>query len=264
MTLPKSAGLKLAALTSLFLVFSLLFREFLGFVLLERGFSRGVASTAAKCAGIVLLAAMTWPLLARFRLSLAGFFRRPSSVPVTFCLGVGGGLLFRLLDWSFLLYDGFVAGRRVSVGLSCARPAFDAVAISGIALPLAEEIAHRGLLLTGLVPLGIAPAILGSALVFAVLHTNLVAPFLFGVFAASIALRSGALWIPVIAHSTFNLLRAFEAACVRVLAGTDAGMLMDPRIAVVVAIAMILLLLATIGYAGTGTRGRTGAGVTGR
>ena len=260
----KSEGLQLAALTSLFLVFSLISREFLRLELLERGLPGGLAGNVATFSGIAILALTAWPLLGRFRLSLAGFFRRPVSVPASIFIGLGCGLSCRLLDWLFLLSDNAVASRRVAIVASCARPDLDTLALAGFALPVAEEVAHRGLLLAGLAPFGIVPAILVSALVFAMLHTTFVAPFLFGILAAILARRSGALWIPVIAHSTFNLANSIEAACIHVMTTATGGMRIDPLVMLIVATALLLTLALLIRVAGTGAPVRPGTGMPGR
>jgi membrane protease YdiL (CAAX protease family) len=165
------------------------------------------------------------------------------------------------MDWLILLSGNAVASRSLTFTLSCASPAMDTVALSGLALPVVEEIAHRGILLAGLAPFGIVTAVLGSSLVFAILHTSFIAPFVFGMLAASLALRSGALWIPVIAHSTFNLMNALEAACLHVTATGDGRI--DPVYAVVAATAIVIMLAILTVAAGTGTPGRTGTGTTG-
>jgi membrane protease YdiL (CAAX protease family) len=261
--LSKSEGLQLSALTSLFLVFSLISREFLRLDLQGRGLSGPLASNLATVAGIAIFATTAWPLVDRFRLSLTALFGRPASIPATFFIGAACGLLFRLLDWSHLLADEALARRAVTIAFSCTRPPFDSVAVSGLALPLAEEIAHRGMLLAGLIPFGNVAAVVVSALVFAALHTAFVSPFLFGLFAASLALRSGTLWIPLIAHSTFNLLQALEAACIRVTATTAGGVRIDPLAAAMAAIAMLFFLGILTWVTGTGTPARTGIGVNG-
>lgn len=79
-----------------------------------------------------------------------------------------------------------------------------------IIAPLAEELLFRGFLLPALGRrLGVATAIIGSSLIFGLLHPPAVTMVIIGVFAIFLALaytRSGSLWPAIILHSSKNLI----------------------------------------------------------
>ena len=264
MLLPKQDGLKLTALATLFLLFALATREFLRLMLVTRGASAATATDASTFAGIVVLATTMWPLFRRFHLSLADFFQRPVSIPATIVAGLIGGVLCRLLDWVLLLTTNGHVGQLLSATVSCATPEIESVAIVALALPLAEEITHRGAMLTGLAPLGTVTAVLVTALLFAVLHTTLLSPFVFGVVSATVALRTGSLWVPLIAHCTFNMLSVAEAACLQVVTNDPDGFRFDWPLALTLAAVLMLFLAALIRLSGTGALARPDAFPTGR
>lgn len=257
MSLSKREGLKLSTLVSLFLAFALIAREYLRLELLNLGIADRHAATAATAAGIALFIATAWPLVGRFGLSLRGFFRPPSSIAATLLIGIASGVLFRALDWIFVLAASGRPGIPVLVAPGCRPALFGPAAISVFAQPIVEEVAHRGLLLAGLIPFGAAPAVLVSAVVFAAFHTTFVTPLLFGLFAASVALRARTLWIPVIAHGSFNLSNAIEAACIRVSAPD--GTSLDYTTVAALTMTAIVMLAGLAYLAGAGTKYRPGA-----
>ena len=264
MPLSKKDGLKLTALATLFLLFALAAREFLRITLIKRGAPATTATDASTFAGIVLLTATLWPLFHRFRLSLSRFFQRPKSIPATMIAGLIGGVLCRLLDWVLLLTNKGHVDQLLSATIDCATPEVESTAIVALALPLAEEITHRGVLLAGLIPFGTLIAILVTALVFAVLHTTLLSPFVFGVVSAALALRTGSLWVPLIAHCTFNLLSITEAACLRVVTNNPEGLQLGWPVILSLIIVLLLSLAGLIRLSGTGALAHPGALPAGR
>jgi membrane protease YdiL (CAAX protease family) len=89
-----------------------------------------------------------------------------------------------------------------------------------IMAPLAEEIFFRGFVFAGLVrPLGVAPAMLASGLLFGAFHVTdvdtvgLVVPFGFiGALFAWLYYRTGSLWPSVLTHLLFNLVSFIRLA----------------------------------------------------
>ena len=252
--LSKSDGLKLAALTGLFLIFSLIVREFIRQALLARGFLADRAANLSAGASLAPLAATVWPLFGHFGLSLRRFFRRPGHLPGTVLTGIACGLVCRLLDWLHLLTGNPVTSSPLQFSLACSKPTFDTVAVTAIAVPLAEEIIHRGVLLAALAPFGWPIAVFAEATIFAALHTSYLAPFLFGILASCAAIRSGTLWVPFIAHATFNLLRVLEDACLRIASTVPDAALIAPLPATLTAVLLFLILVALVYATGTGTQ----------
>lgn len=252
--LSKSDGLKLAALTGLFLLFSLLAREFIRQALLARGIPDDRAANLSAGAGLALLAVTVWPLFGQFGFSVRRFFRRPGHLPGTVLTGIACGVIFRLLDWLHLLTGDSVTSSPLQFSISCSKPAVDTVAVTAIAVPLAEEIVHRGMLLAAFAPFGWAIAVFAEATIFATLHTSYLSPFLFGVMASCAAIRSGSLWVPFIAHATFNLLKVLEGACLRIATSVPDADLIAPLPATLIAVPLLLILVALVYATGTGTQ----------
>lgn len=80
----------------------------------------------------------------------------------------------------------------------------------GIFAPVAEEIVFRGVLLNAIrAKWGVWPAILGSSILFAIVHLSLTqfVPILgVAVLLGWLYVRSGSLWVSMAAHSAFNLI----------------------------------------------------------
>ncbi|MBE0475667.1 MAG: CPBP family intramembrane metalloprotease [Coriobacteriia bacterium] len=89
------------------------------------------------------------------------------------------------------------------------------VALAAVVAPVAEEIVFRGVLVTALArKRSEATAFVVSAALFAALHFNaftLVPIFMLGVALAWLFLRTRTLWIPIAAHSVFNLVAVMAA-----------------------------------------------------
>ncbi|MEO8316387.1 MAG: type II CAAX endopeptidase family protein, partial [Pseudomonadota bacterium] len=78
----------------------------------------------------------------------------------------------------------------------------------GILTPIGEEFLFRGVLANALLRYGPIPGVLGSAVIFALLHgINIVFPaaLVAGIVAGEIFRRSGSVWPAVMVHVVFNL-----------------------------------------------------------
>ena len=82
-----------------------------------------------------------------------------------------------------------------------------------IVAPVIEEVAFRGILLhRWSYKWGVKKAIVISSLVFALLHTDPVGAFVFGLGMCVLYLRSQSLWVPIFCHAAHNLtVRILEA-----------------------------------------------------
>ena len=93
-----------------------------------------------------------------------------------------------------------------------------------VAAPLAEEWLFRGLLLRRwIVKWGTTSGVVGSSLVFGVLHADIVGAFLFGVAMCALYERYGSLWPPIAVHAANNLLVTVVA-----VGGEHAGIFEQP------------------------------------
>ena len=87
-----------------------------------------------------------------------------------------------------------------------ARLILDVVVIVVVA-PVVEEILFRGILLhRWAARWGMTTGVILSSTLFAILHIELVGHFFFGVVMAALYVRTGSLWMPIIAHAANNAL----------------------------------------------------------
>ena len=93
-----------------------------------------------------------------------------------------------------------------------------------VAAPVAEEWLFRGLLLRRWsAKWGITSGVVGSSLIFGVLHADIVGAFLFGVAMCALYERYGSLWPSVVVHAANNLL-----ATAMMVASEHAGIFGQP------------------------------------
>ena len=92
-----------------------------------------------------------------------------------------------------------------------------------IVAPVIEEVAFRGILLhRWSYKWGVKKAIVISSLVFALLHTDPVGAFVFGLGMCVLYLRSQSLWVPIFCHAAHNLTVWILEAIYQVSAGPNA------------------------------------------
>lgn len=150
---------------------------------------------------------------------------RGRDVPVGVAIGVAAQLLVPLL---YLLLRPFIGTPDVSAeARELTDQATDVVGIGLLLLitvvfaPLVEEIYYRGLVLRAAErSYGPTVALIGSSVFFAMTHFQVLqfpALLLFGAVLAAIAMRTGRIGIPIVAHIAFNL-----TAVVLLLAFPDA------------------------------------------
>lgn len=165
------------------------------------------------------------------------------------------GLLARIISWSELVFT-------VSTGLvsnsdpaAIVGPVFSwncpplQVFLLGLAVwivitPVIEEVVHRGLIQSSLMPRGRWTAILVSALIFAAFHPPYSIPFvfLFGIVFAVQFANSQTLWTTIISHTTYDGLIQFDWRCLR---GTWNPRIEDTPMIEAVVLSSAALLLST-------------------
>lgn len=109
----------------------------------------------------------------------------------------------QLLQGSSHVQDVYAAGGRAgSVSLVAA------IVLLGVLTPVGEEFLFRGVLTTALLRYGAPIAIVGSAVIFALMHgINAILPVALveGLLAAEVFRRSGSIWTAVAVHVVYNL-----------------------------------------------------------
>ena len=138
------------------------------------------------------------------------------------------GLLARIISWSELVFAGSTGLVSNSDPAAIVGPVFSwncpplQVFLLGLVVwivitPVIEEVVHRGLIQSSLMPRGRWIAILVSALIFAAFHPPDSIPFvfLFGIVFAVQFANSQTLWTTIISHATYDGLIQFDWRCLR-------------------------------------------------
>jgi ABC-2 type transport system permease protein len=132
-------------------------------------------------------------------------------VPQALLWGLAGGVAAALAALAYLqiivAMDLFAAARHVAQLVNPTVPLWLA-ALAIVAAPLFEEFIFRGLIFTGLRrSLGLAPAAVASAAIFAIVHPpmSVVPVFVMGVCAALVYDRTKMLAAPITVHAVYNV-----------------------------------------------------------
>lgn len=225
--LSNRAVIKLVIAVMLLQVFALFIESWLRIDLMSDGMSKAIAADVSKLIALPLLAVLLYPVVRNFLPQLKSKLRWCQLNPRTILTGIGLGFSLRMLSWSELIAGvsfGFfvnpdpeaIVGPIVRFGC----PPLLIVSLSLLAMafitPVVEEIVNRAFLLQWFVKYGQLSAIIGSAVLFAVLHRpdSMHFAFMFGLFAGMLYLNSGTLWAPLIAHMTVNGMIVFDWDCI--------------------------------------------------
>ena len=225
--LSNRAVIKLVVAVMLLQVFVLFIESWLRIELMSDGMAEAIAADVSKLVAIPLLAILLYPVVRDFLPQLKSKLRWCQLNPGTILLGIGLGFSLRMVSWSELIAGvsfGFfvnpdpdaIAGPTVQFG--CPPLLVMSLSLLAMALfaPVAEEIVNRAFLLQWFVKYGEMPAIIGSAMLFAILHRpdSMLFAFMFGIFSGALYLNSGTLWGPLIAHMTVNGMIVFDWDCI--------------------------------------------------
>ncbi|HEY3685279.1 MAG TPA: type II CAAX endopeptidase family protein [Streptosporangiaceae bacterium] len=160
--------------------------------------------------------------------SLAAFGVRRTTVR-WLLIGLAGGVLAFVLKFPVTkIYVG-LTGYTGNPQAMWASAAADGVVLTvlaflflGVLTPIGEELLFRGVIATALLRYGAVAGVLGSAVVFAVLHGNIVTALsglIVGLIAGELRRRSDSVWPGVAAHIVFNVLSNVLAFVVLPLLG---------------------------------------------
>ncbi len=202
----------------LFQVAALFGREFARRQLLDRGVDGDLAKDLSYLVLPVVLGVLMWPILREHRDHLRWIFRRSAlSWRIVFS-GLLAGLLLRAAWWlkTLLRIDPIPATAPV-FRFDCPPPLtlVVATAVTVVVTPLIEEAVHRGLLTSGMLDRGKWFAVVVSSLLFAAFHplSGFVFVFFAGVVFALQYLRTGAAWLSLVTHATYNGLLILDWRC---------------------------------------------------
>lgn len=147
--------------------------------------------------------------------SLAAFGVRRTSVR-WLLIGLAGGVLAFVLKFPVTrLYVGLTGytGNPQEMWASAAADGTMVLVLAflflGVLTPIGEELLFRGVVATALLRYGAVAGVLGSAVIFAVLHGNVVtalSALIVGLIAGELRRRSDSVWPGVAAHIVFNVL----------------------------------------------------------
>lgn len=193
--------------------------------------SHGMASWPAKNLAYFveppLLLILLYPVWKRSLRSLKSTFRLSALSIASILVGVTIGIFLRVIFWSTLVAQGglgliFYDAAFTPIFISFNCPTLFLILLHLIVMsvftPLTEETINRAWLAEWFREFGIAKAIFCSSLLFAILHSPSGFPmaFLFGLFAAKIYLDTRSIWVPLIAHATYNALIVVDWYCLTV------------------------------------------------
>lgn len=231
----------------LFQVCALFTRSALDISLVRRGMDRAVANDVSYLVVPPILAIFMYPYLRRHWNALRSLFQPRALTLRLLVLAVILGLLLRLTYWALLtvlVWAGLITNEDPHaiagplLGFDC--PPLPILALSiftmSLLVPVVEEVVNRGFLLHALLPNGVIPAVILSALLFALAHQpgTYVAAFATGILLAVQTLNSNSLWAALTTHSTYNLVAIVDWDCFQIIWNPLAA---DPTLAAVTKVA---------------------------
>lgn len=225
--LSNCAVIKLVIAVMLLQVFALFIESWLRIDLMSDGMAKAIAADVSKLIALPMLAVLLYPVVRDFLPHLKSKLRWCQLNPRTILIGMGLGFSLRMVNWSQLIAGvsfGFfvnpdseaVVGPVVQFGCPPLVIVSLSLLVMALFTPVVEEIVNRAFLLQWLVRYGQFSAIIGSAVLFAILHRpdSMLFAFMFGIFSGVLYLNSGTLWPPLIAHMTINGMIVFDWDCI--------------------------------------------------
>jgi membrane protease YdiL (CAAX protease family) len=207
---------------------ALIARSYVQVILRERGSELNYAADLSFLVVPPILLVLMYPVLLKHGHLLLALFPRDRLSVRVIVIGVLLGLTLRLAFWGALVgktaFGIQISGEPMTAfgpDLMWQCPPWwlfgFGILVSAVLIPPIEEVIYRGFFLHGLLGRGRFLAIAASSLLFAVFHNpqTIFIAFWVGVFLAFAALNSGALWLSVIAHVSYNLMVQFDWRCLR-------------------------------------------------
>lgn len=239
----------------LMIVCHLLLRIFVARHLEARGIYASDAQHLASLASALVLFVLLWPVLRQHGQFLAEQLSLASIRPAAVVAAIVIGLLLRLVFWgqvvglaAYSAMAGTASGPPAALLFLFSCPPMQTLLlgllVSVVLTPFVEEVTMRGFVLHGLLRRGWLLALVGSSLLFALLHSPSSMPFAFvaGILFALLALRCGSLWPGIIAHATYNAAILLDWVCLQGIWNPAPG---DPNMP---ALAMTSLLVVAVAF----------------
>ncbi len=210
----------------LFDAFALIARSYLQLDLMQDGKPADLAENLSYLVVPPILAILLFPVLRQQRRFLARRFSRVGLTWKGIGIAILVGVFLRIAQWGELIGLGALGmfksdGPNVLVGpifsFSCPPPSvllLNLLVVSFLT-PIIEELISRGFLLYTFLNKGRLIAIIASSILFAIMHSpdGIPSAFVGGLFFAVLALNTGTLWAPMVAHATYNGLTVLDWVC---------------------------------------------------
>jgi len=212
----------------IFNICALLVRAYLQIELGERGYHVNFAKDLSYLIVPPILALLLWPVVRRNRHALLRCFDIHRLTMRLVLNAVGIGLLARAAFWCALVFSvatgiatnanpAAIEGPVFRFGCPPAHEFALALLVWILLIPISEEVVHRGLIQSSLMPRGRHTAIILSALIFMAFHRPAAMPvaLLLGIVMAIQFVESGTLWAPIITHAAYDGLTQLDWRCLQ-------------------------------------------------
>ena len=212
----------------LMIVCHLLVRIFVARHLEATGLNASDAQHLASIASTLVLLLLLWPVLREHGQFLAGQLKLANVRLAGVAAAIVIGLLLRLVFWAqvvglaaFGALTGTASGPPAAPLFLFSCPPMQTLMlgllVSVVLTPFVEEVTIRGFVLHGLLRRSWLLALLGSSLIFALLHSPASMPFAFvaGIVFALLALRCWCLWPGIVAHAAYNAAILLDWVCLQ-------------------------------------------------
>jgi len=212
----------------LFETAALIARSYFQVRLRDGGFETNLAADLSYLVVPPILLTLMYPVLRKHGHLIPRVFCREALRLRFVVIGIALGLVLRLGFWggtiamvSFGVFSDEAASSPIGPELFWRCPSIDhlvlGIFVMAVLVPLVEETFFRGFVMNRLLSRGPLFAVLVSSVLFAVSHNlqTIILAFVVGIFFALAALNSRALWVPVIAHSSYNLVAQIDWRCLR-------------------------------------------------
>ncbi len=200
----------------LFQAAALIAREFVRLRLGESGIVGGVAKDLSYLVVPVVLCTLMWPIRRQQSTHLRHVFRCEALTWGVVACGVLAGALLQVAWWTRAVMLREVGVTPIRLDCTDASQLLLGVVVMVVITPLIEEVVNRGLLTSALLHYGTWPAVLVSAALFAVMHSPSGAAFAFfaGLLLALQYLHTGAVWLSLVTHLSYNGLVQVGRFCI--------------------------------------------------
>lgn len=196
----------------------------------NRGVNDDYAWYITRIVTLPILTLLVWVIVRDHKTFLSNLFARSGLTPKLIISGVLVGLLARILWWAeitarasfgWMQQSGIGEPQSLMLGYSC--PGWQlfatAVLVWSVLIPISEEFINRGIILSSIAHRGPFFAILGSAVIFTLMHPpdSYVWVFLFGIVFGVQFWNVRTLWASIATHATYDGAQIFDWICLKII-----------------------------------------------